>query len=226
MIVKFSKEITDYKYLVMFDLASKKTGVCLYDIYKNEPIHTSMIIVNNHELGIVDLYNLIDEYFKKLVKNGISLSDIFVSFESMPTQIRSGKGSTIQTFLALAKAHAILDLYLYQHDIDVYDYVGIYPITTHNYLKKILNKSKVDKVDKDDIKKYVVDYYKLKQDITFDESDAVFLAKTLIDVKWNKDIDEEIKVKKRHKKTLKAQHAIKNVDDQIKELERKKIYTN
>ena len=67
MVVKFSKEITDYKYLVMFDLASKKTGVCLYDIYKNEPIHTSMIIVNNHELGIVDLYNLIDEYFKKLV---------------------------------------------------------------------------------------------------------------------------------------------------------------
>ena len=126
----------------------------------------------------------------------------------------------------MAKAHAILDLYLYQHDIDVYDYVGIYPITTHNYLKKILNKSKADKVDKDDIKKYVVDYYKLKQDITFDESDAVFLAKTLIDVKWNKDIDEEIKVKKRHKKTLKAQHAIKNVDDQIKELEIKKIYKN
>ena len=215
MEIKYKKSLKDYKYLIMFDLASKITGVCIYDLIKEKPIKTQVITVKGkNTLPVVELFNSLDNFFTEITKKGILREDILVSFEAMPTQMHSA-ASTIQTFMALAKSHAILDLYLAQNNIDVYDHVGVYPISTHSYYKKMANVSKEQKVTKEDIRNYVIELYPELKDITLDESDAVFLAKTFIEVKWNKDLDEEIRAWKKHGKTLKINSAIKKNEEKI-----------
>lgn len=96
-----------------------------------------------------------------------------------------GRGSsTVQTFLSLARSHAVLELYAARHGLAMYDEIGVYPVTTHAYLRRILSLPKETKVDKALIRKYVADTYNFTN-LTFDESDAAFLAQTFVDVKFN-----------------------------------------
>lgn len=216
--IKLSKNIKEFKYLLTFDLASKNTGVCLFNLKENKPERVFMLRTKNKDKNFVlELYNLINDLFNNIYNLGIKKEEIFVSKEAMPSQLRGGS-STVQTFIALAKSHAVLDLYLDKNEINVYDYVGIYPATTHAYLKKVLNLDSKASVDKNDIQKYIYDTFNFQTD-TLDESDAVFLAITLINSKWNKDIDEEIKEVKRHKRTLKLEKAIRDCDERINFLE-------
>ena len=185
MIVKGNKKITDYKYLIMFDLASKLTGVCVWDLIQKKPVKTEQIKVNvdSKRLAVGQLYELIKKFLIEVEEEfKINSENYFISFEAAPSQIRGGGGSTIQTFVALARAHATLDLYTFLEGRDVYDYVGIYPISTHAYLKKLVGFDKDHKVTKDDIKDYVYKTYGVGG-VSYDETDAVFLAKTLVDCK-------------------------------------------
>ena len=167
-----------------------------------------------------ELYDLIDNYFDRLNKTGILLEEVLVSFESAPMQ--AGRFTTAQTLISLGKSHAVLDLYCYRNNIAEYDYVGVAPITTHSYFKKIKELDSKAPVEKEDIHQYVIDTYGL--DTKFlDESDAVFLAQTLLECRWDKDITEKIKEIKRHRKTLKAAHAIKSCDEEIARLNELKI---
>ena len=218
MEIKFHKNLDNYKYLIMFDLASRITGVCIWDLSKNIPIQTKVLKVNkDHELGVAALYAELDMFFNSLPSLGINLNDILVYKEAMPVQLRGGS-STVQTFIALAKSHAMLDYYTYSHSIAVYDYVGVYPISTHAYLRHLMNWDNKHKVEKQDIQTYIKNTYGFT-DISFDESDAIMLAKTFIDIKWNKDLTEEIKAVKKHCKELKAQHSIDACLEEIKRLQ-------
>ena len=214
MVIKYEKNISDYKYLLAFDLASHNTGVCLWDIEKNRPIKTYMVVTKKTETFVSDLYNNLEALFEK-IKNEqkINLNEMFVCKEAMPVQLRGGS-STVQTFLALAKSHAILDLFLQKNNIDVYDFTGIYPATTHACLRKILGVDSKIVIDKEKIKEYIKGEFGLETQ-TYDESDAAFLAVTLINSKWNKDILEEIKEVKKHKKELKSSRAIADCDASI-----------
>lgn len=218
MEIKYKKKLDDFKYLLMFDLASKKTGVCLWDLEKMRPIYTTQLVTPSEgelqfydlKVGIKNCVNLVLEKF------GISKEDILLFKEAMPTQLHGG-ASTVQTFIALAKTHAIFDLYTYEEGLFVYDYIGIYPITTHSYLKKCNRWENNHKVGKKDIQEYIESNYGL-HGLTPDEYDAVFLSKTFVEVKWNKDLEERIKEIKRHKKELKSSRALSECDAKIKEL--------
>lgn len=222
MEIKFKNSIKEYKYLVMFDLASKISGVCVFDIQNRRPLFTEVIKVT-HKCSpfVLELHDLINDFFYNLyAKHGIKLEDCLVSKEMPPSQ--AGRMTTIQTLNALAKSHGILDLYCALRQIDVYDYVGVAPITTHSYFKKIKGLDSKYKVEKEDIRDYVSELYGISG-LTLDESDAVFLAKTLIESKWNSDLAEQIREVKRHRKTLKAAHAINACDSEINRLEGLKI---
>lgn len=110
MQIKFQKSLLDFKYLVMFDLASKITGVCVWDLNQCKPINVQVLKTsNNYELQVADLYHLLKNYFAFLSKKlNINLDDVLVYKEAMPTQLHGGS-STIQTFIALARSHAILE---------------------------------------------------------------------------------------------------------------------
>lgn len=97
----------------MFDLASKITGVCLWDLTAGRPLQTFVLKVpDNVELGAAALYTQIDSLFNNLTRDGLDPSSLLVCKEAMPTQLHGG-ASTVQTFVALARSHAILDLYTY-----------------------------------------------------------------------------------------------------------------
>lgn len=175
------------------------------------------------ELPAAELKSKIEIFFNNWIASAqIDKSKVLVVKEAMPTQLRGGS-STVQTFVALARSHCVLDTFLYNNDIDTYDYVGIYPITWHNYFKKVIGVDKDFKVDKKVVYDYNVEAYAIKYNLTLDESDAIFLCKTFVDIKWNNDIDEQIREVKRHKKTLKAPHAIKAADEEIERLKELKI---
>lgn len=181
MEIKYKQKITVYKYLVMFDLASKITGVCLFDLVQKKPVSTKIIkVTGTQELQSAELLDLINNYFNELYSQGIKKEEILVSKEAMPTQLRGGN-STVQTFIALSRSHAILDTYLFKNNIATYDYIGVYPVSTHAYFKRLINADKDYKVTKEAIREYLYSIYTIEQ-LTLDESDAIFLAKTLIEV--------------------------------------------
>jgi hypothetical protein len=203
------------KYILMFDLASHITGWCVYDVHLGKPVERGIINVDRDQ-DCPDFVLMTD--LSALIKNKImQYSDIMVATEAMPTQLRGGS-STIKTFVAMARAHCDLDLACEMTRANVYDRIGVYPASTHAYIKRILGKDKDFKPTKDDIKTYVCSTYKIDpKSITYDETDAIFLAKTLIDVKWDKDIQERIKELKRHKKELKTDKGRLEVDLEIQE---------
>lgn len=222
MEIKGVTSIKKYHYLIMFDLASYTTGVCVWDIKKNKPHLTRVLKVKNTaQLAIADLEVEIRSFFEELVLLGIHSSEVVVACEAMPMQ--AGKFTTIKTLLSLAQAHAVLNLYCHKNNIDVYDYVGIAPASWRAHYKRVLNLPAKTPVTKEDVNAYVVKHYELQYKLTCDESDAVFLCATLMDYKYNEDIKELIRAEKRHKKSLKAKHAIQAVDVKIAALEQLKI---
>lgn len=219
MEIKFKKALSDYRYLIMFDLASRISGVCIWDLEKHKPITTRVLQVKGkEELPAAELYNLIDQFFTSL---GIETKCILVSKEQ--GLLNAGKFSTVQTITALARAHTVLDLYCFQHNIDCYDYTGVAPATTHAYFKAIQGLDSKAPVDKEMVREYLYSQYSNLKDLSLDESDSVFLAKTLVESKWNKDINEEIKAVKRHSKELKSEHGKNTCLEEIKRLESLKI---
>lgn len=222
MEIKFKKSLLDYDYLVMFDLASKVTGACVWDIKNGRPVLTRAIRVTGAcELPFAELKREIDSFFK-VVREKIGGGRFFVSKEMMPTQIHGGS-STVQTFLALAKSHAVLDVYCYERGIDCYDYKGVAPATTHAHYRRLTGLGPKEKVTKEMVRDYLRSEFADGPDggwgSTLDETDAVFLAQTLCEAKWDNDIRERIREEKRHKKELKAPHAIAAVDAEIERLE-------
>ena len=217
MIAKFCAVLGYYEHVLMFDLASHVSGICLWNIREHRPEMTfSIEAKGKEEPRVFELHRLIDELFSRLAGMGYDMSKVLVSKEAAPMQ--AGRFTTAQTLIALGKSHAVLDLYCASHLVDVYDYVGVAPATTHAHLRRILGLTAKDKVQKEDIKRYVEDTYGISCG-TLDESDAAFLAETFVDVHWDRQIDEQIKVVKRHRRTLKAQRAIDSCDEEIKRLE-------
>ncbi|MEN6638039.1 MAG: hypothetical protein ABFC95_02440 [Smithella sp.] len=199
--------------ILMFDLASHITGWCLYDVAAGSPIAHGVITIDRG--GDNPDYDLKEALRKTMAS--FHDGDLLVSTEAMPTQLHSG-ASTIKVFIAMAQAHADLAIACAEAGLPMYDRVGVYPASTHAYLRRLLGKDMSFKPSKDDIRFYCCDLWHLNiESVSYDESDAMFLAKTLVDVKWDKDIDERIKDLKRHRKGLKEPSAIAKIDKEIAE---------
>ena len=214
---KLRRRLDDYTHLVMFDLATHVTGICVWDIAAHRPTITMVIQVpTNVESSVATLDSQLDKLFTTLWANGLRPETALISQEAMPTQMGRG-GSTVQTFLSLARSHAVLELYAAHHGLVMYDEVGVYPVTTHAYLRRLLSLPQDVKVDTALIRRYVEDTYGLAN-LTLDESDAVFLAQTFVDVKFNQDIQDAIRATKRHLKELKQSHRIEELRRELDRL--------
>jgi hypothetical protein len=207
-------------HILMFDLASHITGWCLYDSVRGIPLRHGLIVVDRD--GPNPDYDL-KEQLKKTISS-VQSDDLIVSTEAMPTQLRGGS-STIKTFIAMAQAHSDLAIACAEAGVRMYDRIGVYPASTHAYLRRLLGKGKDFAPTKDDIRSYCCQLWRLNiESVSYDESDAMFLAKTLIDVKWDKDIDERIKDLKRHRKGLKEPSAIAKIDTEIAEVNSRRLH--
>lgn len=201
MKIKFQKGLNEYTHLVMFDLAKKVSGVCVWDLKEQRPVFTEVLQVSDSvELPVMALFEELDGFFSRVEQRGIDLKDVIVYKEAMPPQIQGGN-STVQTFISLARSHATLDLYTSLKGLAMYDYIGVFPMSTHAYLRKLLGYERTEKITKEQICSYVEEKYGLES-LSHDESDAAFLAETFVNIKWNKDLQEEIKNIKKHVKEL------------------------
>jgi len=202
-------------YILMFDLASHITGWCVYDVKAGKPLEHGIIEVDRDQ-DCPD-FALLNDLSALIHSKMMQHPNLMVSTEAMPAQLRGGS-STIKTFIAMARAHCDLDLACEMNHASVYDRIGVYPASTYAYIKRLLNKPNDYKVDKDDIKSYVCSLFSLDSAaLRYDESDAIFLAKTLVDVKWDNDVREQVRELKRHKKELKSEAGKVAVDVEIKE---------
>lgn len=219
MEIKYTKKLSNYDWVVMFDLATKSTGVCVWDIKKEKPAFTyNIVTTGNTGNRAKELWDELDRFFVHFTKK-VGLNDyskVLVYRELCP--IQQGKFTTAKTLISLGKSHAVLDLYLAEKNLDYYDLEGISPSTTHAYFRRLNGLGPKDKVEKEDVRAYLAREYGIDSKLCLDESDAVFLAKTFVDIFWDQKIDEEIKERKRHRKTLKAPSAIAAVDAEIERL--------
>lgn len=209
MYIKYNYALTGLDYILAFDLALYKTGVSLYDIKNQKIIRVDKIEVpKNAEHPVIELYNLLTKYFEEInIKYG---NKVMVVQEAMPQQ--AGKFTTVATLQGLAKAHAVLELCVDHSGLMFYDEKGIHSVS----VKAMFRTEENQKPSKTDIKNKVCEYYNLKREsLTDDQSDSIALIYTLVNKKWNADIDTRVKELKKEIKSLKAEKTIAERQEEI-----------
>lgn len=219
MIGKFNNKLTYYDYIMSFDLALHNTGASVYSVKDGAILdHDEIVAVGDGDLIIYDLYEKIKSYIINFACDG---SNILIVKEAMPVQC--GKFTTIKTLQQLAKAHASLGLAIevlrqeYGNvNVVQYDDIGIHSVS----VKALFATEECKKPTKKDIRAKVVDLYHLNDGLLTDDiSDSIAVIHTLLNRKWNQDIKDEIKNKKKEIKTLKQNYAIENKKKDIEWLE-------
>lgn len=214
MEIKFTKKLSDYDCVVMFDLATRSTGVCVWDVKTSRPLYTENIVTTGKTGNRADeLLHALDDFFVRFFRKYDANTKVLVHRELCP--IQQGRFTTAKTLISLGKSHAVLDIYLAEHGYDYYDLAGVSPSTTHAHFRHLMGLDSRAKVEKEDVRKYLVSEYGIDPDLGLDESDAIFLAKTFVERFWNAELDEECREVKRHMKTLKSPKAIEAQRERI-----------
>ena len=218
--VKFCSPLTNYGYILSFDLAKRISGYSLLDIRNHNVIAAGVIDTSKCKDDFIwsYFYNSVLDVISKCVKtiNELDGCNLFITKEKLPNQ--NGKFSTIETLQGLAQAHAIFDLAVTHSGVDVYDYAGVHSVSVKAYFKLL---TKLDKPQKEDIANYIKNKYNSFDFDMYplDVTDSIAVALTLIYKKWDADLSEEIKAKKKALKNLKLKHRINEVVSEIELLE-------
>ena len=219
--IKFQKPLSDYKYILSFDLAKKVSGYSLLDLQKNEILLAGIIDTGKMSSNdfIWDYFycqvtRIIDRCLEKIGEN--NRDALLVTKEQLP--IQNGRFSTISTLQSLAQVHAVFDLAVFQSDVAVYDDLGVHSVAVKAYFKKVLN---IATPQKEDIAKYVYQKYKSYDfsNLPLDVTDSIGVTLTLVNKKWNSDIQTEITGLKREIKSAKAQNKKNRLQEEIKRLD-------
>lgn len=217
----FQKALQEFDYLVCFDLAKFETGISIIDIKDLTHPHIKDIrqisIDKNEEEPYSEFYDKLNLYFEFLNAQ-LPLDKVLIIREKQPSG--HGATTTIATLQALAGIHAILDIVIHHYNICEYEN-GVHASSVKAWARDVLD---LEKPQKQDIKNYLIKKYpELSKwsKITLDITDSIALAECLINRKWNGDIKDLIKEKKKKIKELKLQLAKDKVQETIEELQNK-----
>ena len=217
----FQKALNEFDYLMCFDLAKFETGISIIDIKDLTCPHVKAIyqisIDKNEEEPYSEFYDKLNLYFESC-KNLFPLEKVLIVREKQPSG--HGATTTIATLQALAGIHAILDIIVHRYGICEYE-DGIHASSVKAWAREVLE---LEKPQKQDIKNYLIQIHPELLEypkITLDISDSIALAECLIHRKWNGDIKELIKEKKKKIKELKLQLAKDKIQQSIEELQNK-----
>lgn len=216
--VKYNYNLSNYDYILSFDLAKQKTGWALVDIKSNRIENFGMIILdekaNSVWLNIYDKIVVILEDTKKYCQN--LGKRFFVLKEKLPNQ--AGKFTTIASLQGLAQVHAIWELACEKSEVEIYDFDGVHSVSVKAFYKR---KYEVEKPQKEDIAKLVCENYCFDiGDSPLDITDAIACAQTLTEYKWNEDIKDKIKELKKEQKNYKTDKKKNQIAEEIQRLER------
>lgn len=223
--VKYNKDIRSYEYVLSFDLASIRTGWAIVHIAWDDNRKYTVV-----EKGIIDTQKFPEEESAQLQYQAFCdvlteakekyKGKILVTKERLPNQ--NGKYTTIETLQSLAKTHALFDLAVTQVGIEKYDDIGTHVSTVRAYFRKIIGNGKV--VKKEQVR-WVV-YHNVENIDVYEDlniTDAVAVAMTFVDVKWNADIAERIRTLVKAQQKYKSQKKKMELGEDILHLRAMKI---
>lgn len=223
MEIKFKKRQEEFKYILSFDLAKRKTGWALCRINPFVIVKTGLVETEKDSImPWVDFYEQINKVLDE-VENLCGRESFFVIKERCPNQ--AGARSTIEALQRLAQVHAIFDLAIGKREIYCYDYIGVFSMSVKHFYKKLLEREAKDLPGKEDINAYLRERhpeFSLKAS-ECDISDAIGVAQTLLQHKWNQDIEAEKKVYRKVLKEAKSERGKKNAIQTLESLEKLKI---
>lgn len=218
--IKYNVKLSNYKYILSFDLAKNLTGYSLIDYTTHRVILAEIIDMSKHQCE-----SFWYEYAKQIriaigmclnaLPNASEKKYVLITKEKLPNQ--SGRFSSIEALQALAQCHAIFDAVIYDFGVDYYDFDGVHSVSVKAYFKHLTG---IDKPTKEDICSYISKYFNYDfSKTTLDVTDSIAVAMTLVDVKYNKDLIEKIKELKKSLKQYKSAARIRQVQDEIARLQ-------
>ena len=214
--VKFNKSLSDYSYILSFDLAKQKTGWGLVNIKSNKIEKFGMIILDDKsESAWEDIYdkivNVLDKTKEFCQRFG---GRFFILKERLPNQ--AGKFSTIATLQNLAQVHTAWELACIKSEVEYYDLDGVHSVSVKAFYKREYG---IAKPQKEDIADIVCEHYGFKiGNNPLDITDAIACVQTLTDYKWNEDIKDEIKELKKEEKKYKTEKKKAEIEEEISRL--------
>lgn len=222
MQVKFNRRLEDYKYILSFDLAKHKSGFALVDFVDKKIPYSGLIVTDPQKEMVWDDFYADLKARLLFIRENFG-SSFFVLKERLPNQ--AGPRSTIATLQGLAGAHAIFDFFLAENNLDIYDWQGVHSVSVKAYYKQITNLEKPQKTDIFNTIKQIYPTWEVPEDntLSYDISDSVAVVETLVNRKWNADIDERKREFKRELKKVKAQRKIDSLNVEIQRLEELKL---
>lgn len=222
MQVKFNRRLEEYKYILSFDLAKHKSGFALVDFVDKKIPYSGLITTDPQKEMVWDDFYADLKARLLFIRENFG-SSFFILKERLPNQ--AGPRSTIATLQGLAGAHAIFDFFVSEHGLDVYDWQGVHSVSVKAYYKQVTNLEKPQKNDIYDNIKQTYPTWEVPQDnsLSYDISDSVAVVETLINRKWNVDIEERKKELKKELKKAKAQRKIDFLSAEIKRLDELKL---
>ena len=221
MQVKFNRRLEDYKYILSFDLAKHKSGFALVDFVDKKIPYSGLIVTDPQKEMVWDDFYADLKARLLFIKENFG-SSFFVLKERLPNQ--AGPRSTIATLQGLAGAHAIFDFFLAENNLDTYDWHGVHSVSVKAYYKQVTNLEKPQKTDIFNAIKQTYPTWEVPEDntLSYDISDSVAVVETLVNRKWNADIDERKRELKRELKKAKAQRKIDSLNAEIERLDKLK----
>lgn len=217
MEIKYNKNLSNYDYILSFDLAKQKTGWALVDIKSNRIEKFDMVILNEKaDSAWLDIYDKIIVVLNDIKKHCQILGKrFFVLKEKLPNQ--AGKLTTIASLQSLAQVHAIWELACEKAGVDVYDFQGVHSVSVKAFFKK---KYGIEKPQKEDIARLIGENYCFNiGENPFDITDAIACVQTLVEHKWNQDIIDKTKELKKEQKKYKSDKKIEEIGQEIQRIQ-------
>lgn len=210
MEMKFQKSLYNFDKILSFDLAKRKTGWSLIES-KNRKILDCGVIETSEVNPWESLYSAFSSIIEKYAVND---ELTLVTKERMPNQ--AGRYTTINSLQELAKTHAIFDLCCQINKANVYDMDGVHSKSVKSYFEKLTN---ITNPTKEDIANVIFSEYENVscKNMNLDITDSIAVSITLIEHKWNADIDKQVSEIKKEIKKYKTE---KKKNELLSEIER------
>ena len=196
------KDLSDKRYILSLDLSFANSGYSIYSLKTRNIVESGTFSTKSSSLHgerLRKIYQTVKGIYKRY-------PDCHIIKETLLQQ--AGKFSTIATLQSLAKSHAVIEMYYPIID-------DIHPIS----IKHAVGGHRAAK--KEEIRDIINELYGLDIE-NLDESDSVAVLRTFL-IKFNKEIDEDIKDINKKIKSLTTEQAINNNKEKIKELENRKL---
>jgi len=201
------KDLRNKDYIISIDLALAKSGWSVYDLKTKKIIDYGIFVTKPNKLMGERLRTIHGE-IRKIQK---MYPNYHIIKETMPLQ---NAFTTIKTLQGLAMSHAIALLLSPLAD-------DVHPLSIKSVVRKYMGADSKTKTSKDEVRYAMNEIYGL--DIKDNDiSDSIGVLYTF-KIKFDKEIDEDIKQIRKKIKTLSTQTAIDKNIKLIKDLENRKI---